>query len=466
MEKLFKYLLIGGMIIYCIGCTETDSTDRLDRYMQAEAEINRFNGVVLVAKNGTPVYRKAFGYANYDTKEPLTLNSMFNLGSVTKQMTAMGILLLQQQGKLRLSDSLRKYIPELPYSGITIRHLLTHTSGMPDHAEAMEAKWDHKKVAFNADMIKFLVREKLPVRFKPGQKWEYSNTGYALLASIIEKSSGQSFQQFMAQHIFAPLEMSRSRVFNTRHSSKEVIPDFAYGVTYMDSLDSYKHPDQVAGSEMAYYLDGIQGQGRIHSTVGDLLKWDRALKNHTLLPEAMQREMLSKQALVDTVEKEYYGYGIVIGNRDKRDYIEHSGGWPGYVTDVSRYIEDDVTIIVLSNNESDAPKINRALVDIMFGKNVPLPQKRPEIALDTTILNDYVGEYQNEKGRNIVTRKGNQLYFRRMDGTTAKIFPETKSRFFFKNEDAQLDFIRDASGAVVGRTVTIGTVVLEAEKVK
>lgn len=197
---------------------------------------------------------------------------VLNLGSVSKQFTALSILLLREQGKLSLSDSLRKFFPELPYGGITVRHLLTHTSGLPDYIETMVAKWDHKKVAFNADMIGFLSREKPPILFKPGQRWEYSNTGYAMLASIVEKTSGQTFAQFTAQHIFKPLGMSRSRVYNTRYSAPEVISDFAYGVVYSDSLGKYVRPDQLPQSDMVYYLDGIQGQGRIHSTVGDLLK--------------------------------------------------------------------------------------------------------------------------------------------------------------------------------------------------
>ena len=181
--------------------------EQLNSYMQAEFSVNGFNGNVLVAKKGSVIYQKSFGFRNYTSKELLDNNSVFELASVSKQFTAMGILLLKERGSLKLADSLRKFFPELPYKNITIQNLLTHTSGLPEYGDSLAIKWDHKKIAFNNDAINFLSKEKLPVNFNPGEKWEYSNTGYDLLASIIEKVSGLSFREYMQKFIFNPLGM-------------------------------------------------------------------------------------------------------------------------------------------------------------------------------------------------------------------------------------------------------------------
>jgi len=347
----------------------------IEEYMQAQVKVNQFNGNVLVAKNGEIIYQEAFGYANYDTKKRLNLNSVFNLASVTKQFTAMGILLLKEKGKLSYTDSLRKFLPELPYSNITLHHLLTHTSGLPDYMSVLRPKWDHKKVAFNNDMIRFLAAEKPPIHFKPGQKYEYSNTGFALLASIIEKVSGQTFGAYMAQYIFTPLGMTHTRVYNTRRAANELIPNYAYGFVYVPDLKKYVQADSLPELDYVHYLDGIQGQGRINSTVGDLFKWDRALKNHTLVSEATQREMLSPQVLSDTLNKAYYGYGVGVRKSGKGNVISHTGGWPGYATVLTHFEEEDVTVIVLSNNASKSNAIGNDVAAIVFGKSITLPKE-------------------------------------------------------------------------------------------
>ena len=191
-----------------------------------------------------------------------------------------------------------------------------------------------------------------------------------------------------------------------------MIPDYAYGYVYADSLKRYILPDSLLNLDFVYYMDGIVGDGTVNSTVGDLLKWDRALKNHTLLSEAMQREMLTGQVLSDTVNKGYYGYGVEISRDDRGDIVSHSGGWPGYTTNLIRYVTDDITVVVLSNNESDSPRISRALGDIAFGKSVTPPRKRNLIPLPSNALGAYLGVYEGPYGPYskaifTVTREGN-----------------------------------------------------------
>jgi CubicO group peptidase (beta-lactamase class C family) len=424
----------------CISKAQKNYNALLDSFMQGEVAVNQFNGNVLIAKGGNIIYQKAFGYRNYETRELLDNNSVFELASISKQFTAMGILLLKEKGKLKLSDSLRKFFPQLPYNNITIQNLLTHTSGLPDYEKEMEAKWNHNKIASNNDVINFLSQEKPAIHFKPGEKWEYSNTAFMLLASIVEKVSGQTFKEYMAANVFKPLNMQSSRVYNTRRSIKEIIPDYAYGYVYSDSLHEYILPDSLADYDFVIYLDSIQGDGIINSTTGDLLKWDRALKNHTLLSEAAQNEMLSPKSLMDTISKRYYGYGVMLGENEIGSYVMHGGGWPGYHTLLIRYKADDITIIVLSNNESNSSMLAGALAYIVTDREVVSPYIHTAVAIDTALLNNYVGKYIIPNVPKAIEmelfKKENKLFYRFANSNSEiELKPESPTKFFAANSN-------------------------------
>jgi len=362
------------------------------------------------------------------------------LASVSKQFTATGILLLKDKGKLKLTDSLRQYFPELPYSNITIWHMLTHTSGLPDYEEAMNEKWDRKKIAFNNDMIAFLAKEKLPVLFAPGTKWTYSNTAYAILASIVEKVSGQSFKDYLAENIFRPLGMKHTRIYNTRRSLKDTIANYAYGFIYNDSLKKHFMPDSLPDFSFVIYLDGIQGDGVVNSTTADLLKWDRAVKNHTLLQEETQKEMLKGQAIIDTVKNSQYGFGVFMEKNDFGNIISHSGGWPGYTTFLARNADKDQTYIILSNNSSNSPALSNTLQHIMAGKQVVIPYEHKEITMDSATLNQFTGKY---KTTNEITleRKGTKLFRVLPNGMSLELKPESATKFFYSDgSDRQIEF--------------------------
>ncbi len=441
MKKNIFILFATILFFACNSNKKTNKTTaQLDEYLTAEATQYRFNGNVLVAENGKIIFQKSYGYSNFDTKRMLNDSAVFELASVSKQFTATAILMLKDKGKLNLTDSLRQYFPELPYSGISIYQMLTHTSGLPDYEEAMNNKWDHSKVAFNKDMIAFLAKEKLPVLFAPGTKWTYSNTAYALLASIVEKVSGQSFSAFMAQNIFQPLQMNHTRIYNTRRSLKDTIANYAYGFEYNDSLKKHLMPDSIADLKFVIYLDGIQGDGVVNSTTADLLKWDRSVKNHTLLSEATQNEMLKEQALIDTVKKTHYGFGVFMEKTDLGYVLAHSGGWPGYVTYLARNVDKDQTFIVLSNNASPSPAIATALQHIMNGKPVVMPYQHKEITMDTVTMQQFVGKYKTTSEINI-ERNGNKLFRVNPNGQKIELKPESATKFFYSDgSDRQIEF--------------------------
>ncbi|MFZ1452417.1 MAG: serine hydrolase domain-containing protein [Ferruginibacter sp.] len=442
-----NFLVLATLLLFaCNSNKENNKTAaQLDEYLTAQSTHYRFNGNVLVAEYGKIVFQKSYGYANFDTNRMLNDSSVFELASVSKQFTATAILLLKDKGKLKLTDSLRQYFPELPYSGISIYHMLTHTSGLPDYEEAMNEKWDHGKIAFNKDMIAFLAKEKLPVLFTPGSKWLYSNTAYAILASIAEKVSGQSFSDFMAQNIFQPLHMSHTRIYNTRRSLKDTIANYAFGFVYNDSLKKNLMPDSVTELKFVIYLDGIQGDGVVNSTTADLLKWDRSVKKHTLLSEATQKEMLKEQAMVDTAKKSHYGFGVFMEKTDLGYVISHSGGWPGYTTFLARNVDKDQTFIVLSNNSSPSPAITTALQHILNGKPVVMPYQHKEINMDSLTLQPFVGKY---KATNEIRleRSGNKLFWVSPNGQKIELKPESATKFFFSGGyDRQIEFELDTN---------------------
>ncbi len=363
----------------------------------------------------------------------------------------MGILLLKDKGKISYSDTLGKFFPELPYTNVTVQQLLTHTSGMPDGFELVEKYFDHSKIATNDDLIHLLESKKPALLFKPGENLMYSGTAFNLLASIIEKISGQSYKIYMAEQIFKPLEMIHTQVANGPRSAGN-IPGYAYGYVYSDSLNKYVRADSQHSGWTTYFA-GITGEGMIITTTGDLLKWDRALKNHSLLRKTTQQEMLSLHA-----EKKFpavsFGYGIRVGKNDFGNYIFHNGYFPGYLSMHLRYTDDDITVIVLSNNETRAEFIADGLAAITLNKNILLPYVHKEMT-QANISDKYVGKYMMQLTRppymavfpiEFVNRN-DTLYIRTADGIDTKLKPESEKKFFFTNgTDQQIEFETDNGG--------------------
>jgi len=423
---------------------------QIDEYLQAESAIKNFNGNVLVAKAGQIIYRGAFGYSNYDNKELLTNNSMFEIASITKPFVSLAIFQLKEQGKLRLSDTLRKFIPELPYYNITLHQMLTHISGLPDYMEAFDINWDKSKIANNKDLIAFLIKQQLPSFFKAGKRCEYSNLAYELLAVVVERVSGQSFPEYLQEHICRPLRMRNTRVY-TRRALPERVPNYAYGYISNDA-GGYSLPDKLPQLSWVNMFDGIYGSGGISSTTGDLYLFDRALKNYTLLSKAAQKEMLKPKVLWDTATGVYWNVASSkVGSNEFGNYI-HAGpsGWPGYAGDVIRYVKDDIVIVVLSNNESDVGSVSGAITYILNNKPIVKPYRHKETKIDTAILQRYQGVYNvpyvpKSLSINIFSKDG-KLFFNNAKDTT-ELKPESSTKFFVANgKDIQLEFVLPKKG--------------------
>src|SRR6185437_3805663 len=385
LTKTLFYLFLLPVSLFA-----QSNTSFFDTYMQGQKELYHFNGNVLVAKNGKVVYQKSFGYADYNSQKRLNENSIFDIGSITKEFTSVGILLLKDKGEIKLDDTLRKFFPELPYTNITIAQLLTHTSGVPDGFEVIEKYFDHNKVASNQDLIRLLAKYHPPALFKPGENLMYSGTGFNLLASIIEKVSGQSYNAYLNENIFKTLGMKSTMVANFPRNNTNA-PGLAKGFIFNDSTKNYADADSVY-PEWASYLTGINGEGMIISTTSELLKWDRALKNHLLLSEKTQQEMVMMHAERKNVPTVKFGYGIRVESNELGDCIFHDGWYPGFKSMLIRYTDQDITVIVLSNNESQSEFIADGLASIAMDKKLMMPYLHKEIE-NQTALDKYTGKY-------------------------------------------------------------------------
>jgi CubicO group peptidase (beta-lactamase class C family) len=308
-----------------------------------------FSGSVLVARDGEPLLRRGYGMANLEHDVPNTPQTKYRIGSVTKQFTAAAILILQEQGKLDVHAAIKTYLSDCPgaWDAVTVHHLLTHTSGVPDYVRGPDFERTMREPA-SPDALIARFRDR-PLEFTPGERFAYRNTGYALLGRIIERVSGTTYAEFLNTHIFTPLGMNDSGYDDAR----PVLKGRAAG---------YRR--RPAGIENAPFLDMTVpfSAGGLYSTVDDLLKWDRALAANQLLSKKSQEAMF-------TPFRQDYGYGWRIVSTFSRPMVAHAGAIHGFASHIRRYPADGVCIIVLSNIEGAAAvEIGGELAAVLFGK--------------------------------------------------------------------------------------------------
>ena len=308
---------------------------------------NKFSGVVLIAESGKIKFEKAYGFRDYSNQTPLNTSTIFELASVSKQFTAMTIMMLHEKGLLNYDDLVEKYI-SIPYKGITIRQLLTHTSGLPDYQTIMDENWDKLKVAGNKDIIEYLNKYAPPKLFEPGAQYLYSNTGYVLLGSITEKVSGRDFIEFCKTEIFDKLKMKSTAIRTLEE--KAAIKNFALGHVYVEDKKAYIRADSFPSSNYTIWLGNRKGPGRISSTAEDLLKWDQALYSNRLISQSTLAEAYKPMVLNNgTISN--YGFGWEL--RPKENIVWHNGDNPGYKTIIIRFLKPKTTLLILCNNATD-----------------------------------------------------------------------------------------------------------------
>lgn len=327
-----------------------------------------FNGTILVAEKGRILYEGAFGYSNLKTKDTLNVNTAFQLASVSKMFTAAAIMLLKDKGLLNYDDDIRKYIPEFPTSGISIRNLLNHRSGLQNYIYVADKYWDRSKVLNNSDIPALFSQNNIKPYSPPNHHFNYCNTNYALLALIVEKISGFEFADFMKTFIFKPLNMKSAYIYCK--ADDNFVQGSAIGFSYY-----YRGGLRP---EIPDYLDGVTGDKGMYANVKDLFLFDQALYNCPFIKKSTIEEAFQPSPDDKSKNKKYgFGWRIRQGDDNKKE-VYHYGWWRGFKTYFIRELTDQVAIISL-NNRSNI-HINSVLCKILwYGEN----QTNQEISEET-----------------------------------------------------------------------------------
>jgi CubicO group peptidase (beta-lactamase class C family) len=339
MNKMIRFttlLLSLVLFLFVLSCTkeENQRAKQISRYMNYCYEKGIFNGVMLIAEDGQIIYHQAMGYADLENRFPLKTNTPFYIASLTKQFTSMAIMMLKERGKLEFDSKLSDFFPEFPSYAeqVTIRHLLTHTAGIPDHFELGAYKTD----LTNAEVLDLLIRQP-KLEFFPGVQFKYSNGNYVLLALIVERVSGESYQEFLRNNIFRPLGMNQTLVYD---ESKPMIDNRALGYNQFGEKDDY---------ELL-----TKGAGGVFSTAEDLFKWDQALYSDVLVKPPTLMEAFTSYRLQNTLLTGY-GFGWAVSDQPNGKIVSHGGGFGGFRAYIERQLNKNRTIIFMSNTGNALP---------------------------------------------------------------------------------------------------------------
>jgi CubicO group peptidase (beta-lactamase class C family) len=401
---------------------------RMEEVIQSYMSEKKFMGCVLVARGSNVLLDKGYGFANLEWEIPNSPAAKFRLGSVTKQFTAASILLLQERGKLKVTDPVKKYMLDAPaaWDKITIFNLLTHSSGIPNFTSFPDYA---SQEPFDTTPEKLVARFRdKPLEFQPGEKMSYSNSGYVLLGYLIEKISGESYEKFVQENIFTPLGMKDSGY----DSNSAIIPHRAAGY-----VPGPTGPTNAGFINMTVPLSA----GALYSTTEDLLRWEQGLFGGKLLSSSSLQEMT-------TPFKNDYAFGLQVHTVNGRKAIDHGGGIEGFNTTLAYYPDDKLTVIVLGNLNGSAPQeIGSKLAAVAHGEKVVMPSERKEVPVDPKVFNGYVGRYELAPNFILtVTRENDHLFTQATGQPKLQIFPESVRDYFLKVIDAQITFVTDSNG--------------------
>jgi CubicO group peptidase (beta-lactamase class C family) len=417
---------------------------KVDEYMKSAVEVERFSGSILVARDGKVIVSKSYGMANVELDVPNKPNTVFRLASITKQFTASAIMMLQERGKLNTGDSICKHLTDCPavWQPITIRHLLTMTSGIA--GASLTEIGPPRGLPVPHDQWLEATKKK-PLAFTPGEMFRYNNSGYTLLGLIIERVSGKSYGEFLQENIFTPLGMKQTGYEDPRR----IIKNRATGYRQLpgDPITNVPYAEIFA----------LYAAGGIYSTTEDMLLWDKTLYTEKILTRKSIDEMFTP--FKEMLPGKSYAYGWWTSKKFDRQEIAHGGNLAGFITYIARFPSERVTVIVLSNNgRGSSGKISNVLSAIVFGAPYEIPRERKAIAVATSVLDKYVGQYriQLPPTNFTITNENGKLMALRDAEPKVEMFAESETKFFLKNEDVQFTFVKNANGEVTGLIVDQG----------
>lgn len=336
---VFGLMVMGSAAI----AAPTAQTNAVDLYIDSEMVKQHIPGLaLLVSRGGQVILAKGYGMANVELQVPVKPDTIFQSGSVGKQFTATAVMMLVEEGKIGLDDPLTKYFPDAPvtWKNVTVRELLSHTAGFTDYPKNFDMRKDYTE----AELIKIV--EKIPLAYPPGTSWSYSNLGYLTLGIVIHKVTGEFYGDFLHQRIFQPLAMNTTRII----SEADIVPNRAAG--YRLYKGNLKNQEWVSPTV------NTTADGSLYFSIDDLAKWDAALYTEKLLKRSSLEQMWTVAKLNNGQPNSGdYGFGWFIENKKGHHVVEHEGAWQGFETVISRYVDDKLTIVVLTNLEQAEPTL-------------------------------------------------------------------------------------------------------------
>ena len=332
MKHFSSALLL--ILLLSLSCAAQDAVSaKVDEYIRSEMQAQQIPGVALaVIKDGKMVIARGYGFANVEHQVPVKPETIFQSGSTGKQFTATAVMMLVEEGKLNLDDKITKYFPDGPeaWRNITVRHMLTHTSGMTDYPEDFDLRRDYTE-----DELYQRIKT-IPLAFQPGEKWSYSNLAYVMLGILIHKISGKFYGDFLQERIFKPLDMSTARIIN----EADIVPNRAAGYRVVDG--------QIKNQSWVSPTLNTTADGALYLTIYDMAKWDAALYTEKLLKKSSLEQMWTPVKLNDGTTHPY-GFGWALGEVRGHRVIEHGGSWQGFKAYIARYVDDKMTVILFAN---------------------------------------------------------------------------------------------------------------------
>jgi D-alanyl-D-alanine carboxypeptidase len=406
---------------------------RLDTLVGASYKPNEPGATVIVVKDGKTLLRKAYGIADTKGMKPMEAGMVLRLGSITKQFTAVGILMLAEEGKLALTDDITRFFPDYPAKGrkITVEHLLTHTSGIASYTSRTDYPLTMGRDVTPAQMIDSFKND--PLDFEPGTAYRYNNSGYFLLGAIIEKVSGMPYAKFVEQRIFVPLGM-KDTAYEGYERSKT-----AHAAGHTQGAQGYEHSTPLSMSQP-------YAAGSLVSSVDDLARWDAAVSQGKLLKPASWKRAFTPYTLADG-KPTGYGYGWQVGSLQGVPVVSHGGGINGFSTYALRLPEQKVFVAVLSNADGGV-----ANPGVVASKAAALAMGKPfrefrEIALDAATLDRYVGVYEVEKGvTRSFRREGEVLVMQRSGRSPMRLKAFSPNGFYLPDGYDWFEFVLDDKG--------------------
>jgi len=441
MRQILWILLLSFIITSCGKDREISLADKIDRQLQILALNDKPGVEVFVKKDTSIIYHKAFGKSNLKTNENLKINSIFDIASISKEFTAISILQLVEQEKLSLTDSLNLFVPDLPsqYKLITVENLLSHTSGIKRHTDLSWAENEaNKKFDSNLNVIKYFLSDSLD--FKPKTDYAYTNMNYIILGHIIEKVSQKSYEDYLKQNIFDPLEMNQT-----------FFPKDGQSISNKPVGYETKEDSIVLARPHSYTQS--KGPGSIHTTANDLAKWYEGLINHKIISQTSLDKAWSSYNL-SSGAKSNYGFGFYNDEKFGQTSIFHNGFIFGFSSSDLYFPKDDYLIIAFSNiSDINTINTNKIVFDI-----ASVIYENASVQLDPELLDSYVGTYQMDEGfKASVTRKGLALFISLDGGPADELSANTKTKFRAKDFPAKAEFIPSNDGGKMKIFLTNGS---------